>query len=87
MFCKPVICRFTQVSATFRSAFNSRSPGYLDWAKPSELSTVGPVTGFVAPNGFLYAACSLRQPTAGSPVAGGIYMRRDSAPSWQLVYR
>lgn len=71
----------------FRGSFNSRSAGYLDWAKPSELSDVGPVTGFVEANGFLYAACSLTQPTAGSPVAGGIYVRRDNGPNWRLVYR
>ena len=47
---------------------------------------LGPVTGLTDANGFLYAACTMRQDTPADSVTGGLYVRNDHTDVWQLIY-
>jgi arylsulfatase A-like enzyme len=71
----------------FRGTLDPQADGGIQWAAVPELSGVGAITEFAEANGFLYAACGLRQASPNGSVTGGLYVRRDNSSSWQVVYR
>ncbi len=71
----------------YRGACSPAAAGKLVWSPVPELSGVGQVTAFAEANGFLYAACGLAQANSTVPVTGGLFVRRDSTATWELVYQ
>ncbi len=72
----------------YRGAYDEREDSKVAWAtQNAELAGMGPITSFAECNGLLYAAGGLLQTNRATEVAGGLFVRRDTNATWELVYQ